>query len=87
LREGHDWVEGRTFPRKKYFWRKKLVFFSPPLFSRSTKADKSRIFFLTKQGDQIGRLFAYWVVVYLGPYFLNYRSRPHFWESPFHDKS
>jgi hypothetical protein len=31
------------------------------------------------QGDQIGRLFVYWVIVYSKCNFENYRSHPKFW--------
>jgi hypothetical protein len=30
------------------------------------------------QGDQIGRIFALWVIVCFGQFFENYRSNPHF---------
>jgi hypothetical protein len=33
------------------------------------------------QGDQIGRIFAPWVIVYFGQFFENYRSSPHFWST------
>jgi hypothetical protein len=31
------------------------------------------------QGDQIGRIFAHWVIFYSGCYFENNRSSPHLW--------
>jgi hypothetical protein len=31
-----------------------------------------------KQGDQIARIFAQWVIAYFGQFSENYRSRPHF---------
>jgi hypothetical protein len=30
------------------------------------------------QGDQIGRIFTHWAIVYFGWFYRNYRSRPHF---------
>jgi hypothetical protein len=33
---------------------------------------------LTRQGDQIGRIFAQWAIVYYGQFFENYRSSRHF---------
>jgi hypothetical protein len=37
------------------------------------------------QGDQIGRIFAHWVIVYLRQFFLeNNRSSPHFGATFFH---
>jgi hypothetical protein len=30
------------------------------------------------QGDQIGRIFSYWTIVYFGQSFLNYKSAQHF---------
>jgi hypothetical protein len=30
------------------------------------------------QGDQIGRIFALWMVVNSGQFFNNYKTRPHF---------
>jgi hypothetical protein len=32
-----------------------------------------------RQGDQIGRKFAQWVIVYFGQWFENYRSNAHLW--------
>jgi hypothetical protein len=32
-----------------------------------------------KQGDQIGRIFACWAIVYLGQVFENYKSSPNSW--------
>jgi hypothetical protein len=34
------------------------------------------------QGDQIGRIFALWTIIYFG-HFLSYRSSPHFWATLF----
>jgi hypothetical protein len=31
------------------------------------------------QGDQIGRIFAFWAVAYLGQWFENYRNSAIFW--------
>jgi hypothetical protein len=31
-----------------------------------------------KQGDQIGRIFVQWTIVYFGQFYDNYKSRPHF---------
>jgi hypothetical protein len=31
-----------------------------------------------RQGDQIGRIFAQWVIVYFGQFLENYRSSPNF---------
>jgi hypothetical protein len=41
------------------------------------------------QGDQIGRIFAYWVTTYLyfGWLFANYRNSPDYWATHFRDKS
>jgi hypothetical protein len=36
------------------------------------------------QCDQIGRIFAYWVILYSGHFLKNYRSGQHFWASLFH---
>jgi hypothetical protein len=33
----------------------------------------------TKQGDQIGRTFVQWVIVYFRQFSENYKSSPHFW--------
>jgi hypothetical protein len=38
------------------------------------------------QSDQIGRIFAQWVVVYFGLFFEIFRSSPHFWASFFHSQ-
>jgi hypothetical protein len=37
------------------------------------------------QGDQIGRIFAQWAIIYYGQFLENYRCSPHFWVtfSPF----
>jgi hypothetical protein len=32
-----------------------------------------------EQGDQIGRIFAQWVIVYFGQFYKDYRSNPNFW--------
>jgi hypothetical protein len=39
---------------------------------------KEMIFLCRHQGDQIGRIFANWVTVFVGLFYENYRSRP-FW--------
>jgi hypothetical protein len=31
-----------------------------------------------KQGDRIGRIFAHWVIICFGQFFLNFRTSPHF---------
>jgi hypothetical protein len=36
-----------------------------------------------QQGDQIGRIFAQWVIVCFGQFRENYRSRSHFWATLF----
>jgi hypothetical protein len=36
-------------------------------------------------GDQIGRIFTHWVIVY-SMYCFNYRRSPKFWAAVFHDK-
>jgi hypothetical protein len=41
------------------------------LVAMSSKADVG-------QGDQIGRIFAEWVIVYLWQFFENYQRIPHF---------
>jgi hypothetical protein len=33
----------------------------------------------SKQGDQIGRIFACWAIIFLVQFFKNYRSNPNFW--------
>jgi hypothetical protein len=40
------------------------------------KTKKLFILLHLRQGDQIGRIFAYWAIVYFGQFILNYRSRP-----------
>jgi hypothetical protein len=35
------------------------------------------------QGDQIGRIFAQWAIVYIGQFLKNYRSSAKFWASFF----
>jgi hypothetical protein len=40
-----------------------------------------------KQGDQVGRIFAYWVVVFLVKCFENYRCSTNFWATFFHGSS
>jgi hypothetical protein len=37
------------------------------------------------QGDQIGRIFAFWVIVYFG-HFKKYTISPNFWATIFHSK-
>jgi hypothetical protein len=39
------------------------------------------------QGDQIGRFFAAWVIVFFGQFFVNYRLSPNFWGYFFHGKN
>jgi hypothetical protein len=39
------------------------------------------------QGDQIGRIFAYWVIDCFGQFFENYRSSPKFLATIFHGKN
>jgi hypothetical protein len=39
------------------------------------------------QGGQIGRIIAYWVIVYFGQFFENYRTSPKIWATFFHGKS
>jgi hypothetical protein len=39
------------------------------------------------QGDQTGRIFGQWMVVYFGQWFENYRSSAHFWATFFHGTS
>jgi hypothetical protein len=36
-----------------------------------------------KQGDQIGLIFAHWVIVYFGYSFENLKSSPYFWATTF----
>jgi hypothetical protein len=31
-----------------------------------------------KQGDQIGRIFAHWVIIYFGQFIENYSNIPHY---------
>jgi hypothetical protein len=31
------------------------------------------------QGDEIGRIFAYWAIVYFDQFFENFKSSPNFW--------
>jgi hypothetical protein len=38
-----------------------------------------RIFLGQMQGDQIGRIFAEWAIVFFGQFFENYGSAPKFW--------
>jgi hypothetical protein len=47
----------------------------------------SASFVRTNQGDQIGRVFAQWEIVYFGQWFKNYRSSAHFWATFFHGTS
>jgi hypothetical protein len=42
---------------------------------------------LYHQGDQIGRIFAYWAVVFLGLFFENYISSPKIWATIFSGKN
>jgi hypothetical protein len=42
-------------------------------------SDNNRVLVFSNQGDQIGRIFAQWVIVYSGQVFFNYRSSPHCW--------
>jgi hypothetical protein len=39
------------------------------------------------QGDQIGQIFAQWVIVYFVQQFKNYRSSAHFWATFSHGTS
>jgi hypothetical protein len=39
------------------------------------------------QGGMIGRIFAYWAIVYFGHWFENYGSRANFWDTCFHGSS
>jgi hypothetical protein len=48
---------------------------------RFRQSNEWRQFTLAEQGDQIGRIFAHWVIVYLGNFFLTFRSCPHVWGS------
>jgi hypothetical protein len=36
------------------------------------------LFFYLNQGDQIGRIFAFWVIVYFEQFFENYKNNPNF---------
>jgi hypothetical protein len=36
------------------------------------------------QGDQVGRIFAYWAIVYFGQFLENHRSSPNSWLICFH---
>jgi hypothetical protein len=40
-----------------------------------------------EQGDQIGRIFALWAIVFFGQFFENFISSPNFWVTVFHGKS
>jgi hypothetical protein len=39
------------------------------------------------QGDHIGRIFAYWAIVYFGQFVVNYKSRRNFVAAFYHRKS
>jgi hypothetical protein len=41
-------------------------------------------YFLCRKFDQIGRIFAQWVIVYFAQLLENYRSIQHFWAPFFH---
>jgi hypothetical protein len=40
---------------------------------------------LHAQGDQIGRIFAFWAIVFFGQNLENYRNSANFWATFFHD--
>jgi hypothetical protein len=40
--------------------------------------------FFPEQGDQLGRIFNQWVIVYFGQWFENYKTIAHFWATFFH---
>jgi hypothetical protein len=40
-----------------------------------------------RQGDQIGRIFVDWAIVYFGQFFEIYRTTPKFWATFFSDTS
>jgi hypothetical protein len=44
---------------------------------------KRKAFFDCFQGDQIGRFFAHWVIVYFKPFFENYKRRHNLWRTLF----
>jgi hypothetical protein len=72
------------------FWHNKLqlkkyigtMYILPPKISQYAK---NVLDAATQQGDQIGLIFARWVIVYFGQWFENYRSSAHFWATFFHD--
>jgi hypothetical protein len=80
--------EGWILPRT---WTRRLCSFGfglrwdRSMFGRSThtRMDWSGVI----QGDQIGRIFAYWVIDYCGQCFENYRNNAEFWAPLFHGTS
>jgi hypothetical protein len=53
----------------------------------SPTAPFSFLFLVVPQGDQIGRIFAYWAIVFFGQFFENYRRGTNSWATFFHGKS
>jgi hypothetical protein len=49
--------------------------------------ESARTVLSLEQGDQIGRIFVYWVIVYFGQFVENYRSSPNIWTTFIHGKS
>jgi hypothetical protein len=56
------------------FFLKIFLFLYP---EKSGNPEHNRRAFLG-QGDQIGRIFAYWSIVYFGQFFEDYRNSPNF---------
>jgi hypothetical protein len=42
---------------------------------------------VTDQGDQIGRIFAYWVLVYFGQFYAKIPQQSNFWSTFFRAKT
>jgi hypothetical protein len=61
------------------FWSG-LLFYVGYLPSKSKAIiEPQKVKFTLFQGDHIGRIFAYWVIVYFGQWFKNYRGSANFW--------
>jgi hypothetical protein len=50
---------------------------------RNAKVKDKSVDEIAAQGDQIGRIFASWVIVFLRQFFENYKSSPDFWATFF----
>jgi hypothetical protein len=61
-----------------------VLFYLPCRRGKDSNEVFSKLFAVTLfQGDQIGRIFVHWAMVYFGQFLENYRSTPNFWATIF----